>query len=92
MKFIIPENFNFKNKLFGFIDYSTAIFDLFLLGAIYFIIGVFVHSLLIKLSIVIILFLPIFMLSIIGFNNEPFLYTLFYVFKYLTSPKVYLYS
>ena len=24
MKFIIPQNYNFSSKLFGFIDYSTA--------------------------------------------------------------------
>lgn len=27
MKFIIPENYDFKNRLFGFMDYSTAIFN-----------------------------------------------------------------
>ena len=24
MKFIIPQNYNFKSKIFGIIDYSTA--------------------------------------------------------------------
>ena len=28
MKFIFPQNYDFKNKLFGFIDYSTVIFNL----------------------------------------------------------------
>ena len=28
MKFIIPQNYIFKNKLFGFMDYSTAIFNI----------------------------------------------------------------
>ena len=27
MKFIIPQNYNFKNKLLGFMDYSTAVFN-----------------------------------------------------------------
>ena len=27
MKFIFPQNYNFKSKLFGVIDYSTAIFN-----------------------------------------------------------------
>ena len=26
MKFIIPQNYNFRNKLFGILDYSTVIF------------------------------------------------------------------
>ena len=34
MKFIFPRNYNFKSKLFGIIDYSTAIvniiYDLFI--------------------------------------------------------------
>ena len=27
MKFIFPQNYNFKNKLLGIIDYPTAIFN-----------------------------------------------------------------
>ena len=27
MKFIFPQNYNFNSKLFGFIDYSTAILN-----------------------------------------------------------------
>ena len=30
MCFIFPQNYSFKNKLFGFIDYTTVIFNLFL--------------------------------------------------------------
>ena len=26
MKFVIPQNYNFKNKIFGISDYSTAFF------------------------------------------------------------------
>ena len=28
MKFIIPQNYNFKNKILGIIDYSTAILNI----------------------------------------------------------------
>ena len=28
MKFIFPQNYAFKNKLFGFIDYSTLVLNL----------------------------------------------------------------
>ena len=28
MKFIFPQNYNFKNKLLGIIDYSTAFFNI----------------------------------------------------------------
>ena len=29
MKFIIPQNYNFKSKIFGIIDYSTAFLNIF---------------------------------------------------------------
>ena len=32
MKFIFPQNYDFSSKLFGFIDYSTAIMDLLIFG------------------------------------------------------------
>ena len=28
MKFIFPQNYNFKNKLFGFIDYNSLILNI----------------------------------------------------------------
>ena len=28
LKFIFPQNYNFNNKLFGTIDYTTAIFNI----------------------------------------------------------------
>ena len=42
MKFIFPQNFNFKNKILGIIDYPTAIFNV-----IYFLIIWFICKLLI---------------------------------------------
>ena len=39
MKFIFPQNYNFNNKLFGFIDYSTLILNI-LWGLIIFL---FIH-------------------------------------------------
>ncbi len=32
MKFIFPQNYNFKNKLFGVIEYSTIFFFKFNMG------------------------------------------------------------
>ena len=65
MNFIIPQNFNFKNKFLGLIDYPTLIF-------------------------IIILFFPIFLLSLFSFNNESFIYVLFYIIKYYCSPRLYI--
>ena len=37
MKFIIPQNYKFKNKILGIIDYPTAIFNIIWNIIIYFI-------------------------------------------------------
>ena len=78
MKFIFPQNYNFKSKLFGVIDYSTAIFNVIWYVCIYLILNLFIHDWNIKIFLLISLCFPVTLLSIIGFNGEP----LIYVFKY----------
>ena len=91
MKFVFPQNYNFANKLFGFIDYTTVILNIILGGSIYFLLSLFIKSIFIRISIFIILFLPFFLFSIIGFNQEKILYILQYIYSYIKTPKVYLY-
>ena len=57
MKFIFPQNYNFKNKLFGIIDYSSLIFNIIwdliiflLINLLFFVVFDFVKS---KLSSII---------------------------------------
>ena len=92
MKFIIPQNYNFKNKLLGIFDYST----LFLNICWYFIVFLILHFLFndwnIKIFILISLCFPITIFSIIGFNGEPITYVFKYILKYLFRPKLYLYK
>ena len=92
MKFIFPQNYNFKSKLFGFIDYSTVILNLvwglFVFSIVYF----FIPNITMKIGVFIILFLPFALCSIIGFNHERTLYILMYLYKYIFSPKLYLYN
>lgn len=92
MKFIFPQNYSFKNKLFGFIDYSTlalnVIWDLF----VFCLLDIFSFSITIKISIFIVFCLPLFLLSIIGFNHENFIYVLFYLIKFIFCKKLYLYN
>ena len=72
MKFIFPQNYNFKNKLFGFLDYSTIFLNL-----IWF--------------LFIFLFIPVFLLSLFGFNGENIVYVIFYIFKFLIKNKILLF-
>lgn len=92
MKYIFPQNYAFKNKLFGFIDYSTLainlIWDLF----IFCLLDLLIPNLTIKISCIIIFCFPLFLFSIIGFNHENFMYVLLYLFKFIRKPKLYFYS
>ena len=92
MKFIFPQNYNFNSKFLGFIDYTTLIINivwaLIVFGLVYFIIP----NVTIKIAVFIILFLPFALFSIIGFNHEKIIYILQYLYKYISSPKIYLYK
>lgn len=92
MKFIIPQNYDFKNKLFGFIPYSTLIFNIIWCIIIFSIL----HFLFSNWNIIVFLFIsfvfPITILSIIGLNGEPLIYVLEYLIKYIFRPKLYLFK
>ena len=92
MKFIFPQNYNFDSKLLGFIDYTTVILNI-LWGFIIFLISYFiVPNITFKISFFIVFFLPFFLFSIIGFNHEKMLYIIKYLYKYIFTPKIYLYK
>lgn len=92
MKFIFPQNFNFKNKLFGFIDYPTAIFNIIYFFILLFICNLLIKNINLKIFIIVFFYFPFFLLTIIDFNHENILYFFFYIIKFLFKPKVYLYS
>lgn len=92
MKFIFPQNYNLKNKLFGVIDYSTLLINLIWIYLIYYISSLIVSSFFIHISIIIIFCLPLFLFSIFYIGNENLLNILIYVLKYLISPKLYIFS
>ena len=92
MKFIFPQNYTFKNKIFGFIDYSVAIVNI--IWAI--LIGLFLHIFIQDMSIKIILFIifcfPVFLLSISGIHGENIIYVFLYIFKFLFRQKLFFYT
>ncbi len=92
MKFIFPQNYSFKNKLFGFIDYSTLFLNIIWDFFMFCFLDLFNLNISIKISIFIIFCFPLFLFSIIGFNHENFIYVLTYLFKYLFNKKIYFYS
>ena len=92
MKFIFPQNYNFKIKFLGFIDYPVAIFNLILWIIIYFLINLIFNDLYIKIIIFISIAFPVLLISIIGFNHENMLYVFVYIFKFIKNKHVYLYK
>lgn len=92
MKFIIPQNYNFKNKIFGIVDYSTAIFNVCWYLLIFYLLKLFFSNWDIIIFLFISLCFPVTIFSFIGFNGEPFIYVLKYLIKFLLKPKLYLYK
>lgn len=92
MNFIIPQNYKFKNKILGLIDYPTAVFNIIWNLIIY----LFLKNISINISTRIFIFstlsFPILLLTIIGFNRESPIYTVKYIFKYIFSTKIYLFK
>ena len=91
MKFIFPQNYDFKTKLFGFIDYQVAILNVILWIIIYFIINLFFLNLYLKIVIFIMITFPILLISIVGFNHENIIYVFFYIIKFIKNSHIYLY-
>lgn len=92
MKFIFPQNYAFKNKIFGFIDYSTALINIIWYLIIFLMLNFFTFNITLKISLFIIFCLPLFLISLIGFNNENILYVIIYMLKFLKNRKIYFYS
>lgn len=92
MKFIFPQNYNFKNKLFGIIDYSSLIFNIVFDAFIFGITHLLGFSISTKVVITVTLGLPVLLFSIAGFNHENILYIILYLWQYFKKPKLYLYN
>lgn len=92
IKFIFPQNYNFKSKLFGVIDYSTAIFCLLWCAIIFSILNLIFDSIKVIISLCIVLILPVIIFCIVGFNGENIGTVMKYMFLYLIRPKVYVFN
>jgi len=92
MNFIFPENYNFKNKLFGMFDYSTAIINLAWGFVMYKILKALPFNFNIKISVFITFYFPLFLFSLFGFNHENIFYFFSYMWKFVKNRKVYFFS
>lgn len=92
MKFIIPQNFNFKNKLWGIFDYYTLFFNIIWYITIIIFFNIIFSNWNIKIFFIISFGFPITLFSIFGLNGESIFYVLKYIIKFLIRPKIYLFK
>ena len=92
MKFIFPQNYNFKNKLLGVIDYSTVIVNLIWDVFVFLLTNLFFSDLTVKIFVIVIFAFPLLLFSFAGFNGENILYVFSYLFRFLLRQKVFLYK
>ena len=92
MKFIFPQNYSFKNKLFGIIDYSTLVLNIVWDVFTFCLLDLLIKNWSTKIFFLIVFCFPLLLFSIIGFNHENFINVLIYLFKFIKKPKIYFYS
>lgn len=92
MTFIIPQNYKYKNRILGIIDYPTAVLNIIWNLILYFIVKNIPVIVTTKIFIFSALSFPVLLLTIFGFNNESPLFTIKYIIRYLIRPKVYLFD
>lgn len=91
MNFIFPSNYAFKNKLFGIIDYTSAIVNLIWYIFIFCLVNLFFSDINIKIILFISLCFPFLIFTIVNNRNENILFVLLYVIKFLVNKKIYFY-
>ena len=91
MNFIFPSNYAFKNKLFGIIDYTSAIVNLIWYIFIFCLVNLFFSDINIKIIIFISLCFPFLIFTIVNNRNENILFVLLYVIKFMVNRKIYFY-
>ncbi len=92
MKFIFPRNYNFRNKILGFIDYSVAIINIIWAIIVGILLYIFTQNINTKVILFIIFCFPIFLLSISGIHGENIIYVFIYMLKFFINQKLFFYS
>jgi hypothetical protein len=91
MKFIFPKNYNFKDKLFGIIEYKVLFFNIIWSIFIFCLLNLLFKNITLKISLFIIFCLPVFFLTTFGFNHENIFTIIICILKFLFCPKIYVF-
>ncbi len=92
MKFIFPQNYRFKNKILGIIDYTTAFVNLIWYIIVLILVNLIFDSIDLKVFVFITLCFPLLLLSFSGFHGENIVTVMRYLFKFIFRQKLYFYS
>lgn len=92
LKFIFPQNYHFKNKIFGMIDYSVAVVNIIWIAFIGLLLHLFIQDINIKIVVFIIFCFPVFLLSISGIHGENIIYIFIYMSKFIFRQKIFFYT
>lgn len=92
MKFIFPKNYTTRFKLFGFMDYTTAILNVIWIIFLFCILDFFPFSFKTNLFLIILFSFPIILLSIFGFADENIVCVLSYIIFFYRKRNIYLYK
>ena len=92
MKFIFPQNYDFKNKLFGVIDYTTVFVNVVWDAFVFLICNILLPNWTLKIFVIVIFCFPLILFSLAGFNGENILYVLSYLIRFFIRQKLFLYK
>lgn len=92
MKFIFPQNYDFKNKILGVIDYSTAFVNLLWYSIVLILVHLIFKDLSLKVFTFVVLCFPLLLFSFAGFNGENIIYVFSYLVRFLLRPKLFFYK
>lgn len=91
MNFIFPSNYAFKNKIFGFIDYTSAIINLLWYIFVFSLVNLIFSNINIKITLFFTFCLPFLIFTILNNKNENILLILNYIIKFIFNKKIYFY-
>ena len=91
MKFIFPQNYSFKSKFLGIIEYNVLILNIIWCAFVFCLINLIFTNLNLKIFIFVTFCLPVLLLSIFSFNHENIISIVIYKSKFIFKPKSYLY-
>lgn len=92
MIFIFPKNYNLHIKFLGIIDYFSLFANILWQIFTFCLVNLIFHNITLKISLFLVLCLPLLIASISTSNNENIFFTLLYLLKFLFSSKLYLFN